>query len=130
MAEPIVEFGRDGGPVLPDGRLDAPAFHRNHQAIRAVLQPFLAGKTGHVFEAGSGTGQQVIDFAGHLPGMTWWPSDFNAEHLASIAAWQKHAGLPNVRAPLRIDLSDPAWSPASCARPAVPTRSWLCSAPM
>jgi SAM-dependent methyltransferase len=109
MAEYVVEFGRDGRPVEPDGRLDATAFHRNHQAISAVLQPFLAGKSGDVVEAGSGTGQHVIDFAGRIPEVTWWPSDLNEQHLKSIAAWRAHAGLPNVRPPLRIDLSDPAW---------------------
>jgi SAM-dependent methyltransferase len=109
MAEYVVEFGRDGRPVEPDGRLDAAAFHRNHQAISAVLQPFLAGKSGDVVEAGSGTGQHVIDFAGRIPEVTWWPSDLNEQHLKSIAAWRAHAGLPNVRPPLRIDLSDPAW---------------------
>jgi SAM-dependent methyltransferase len=111
MAEYIVEFGKDGLPVESDGRLDAPAFHRNHQAIRAVLQKFLAGKSGDVVEAGSGTGQHVADFARHLPGITWWPSDLNEQHLKSIAAWRAHAGLPNIRPPLRIDLTDPAWCP-------------------
>jgi SAM-dependent methyltransferase len=111
MAEYVVEFGRDGRPVEPDGRLDAAAFHRNHRAISAVLQPFLAGKSGDVVEAGSGTGQHVVDFARRLPEVTWWPSDLNEQHLKSIAAWRAHAGLPNVRPPLRIDLSDPAWCP-------------------
>ena len=109
MAEYVVEFGKDGSRVEPDGRLDAAAFHRNHQAIWAVLQPFLTGKSGDVVEAGSGTGQHVVEFARHTPGITWWPSDLNAQHLKSIAAWRAHAGLANVRAPLRIDLSDPAW---------------------
>jgi hypothetical protein len=111
MVEYVVEFGRDGRLVEPDGRLDAAAFHRNHQAISAVLQPFLAGKSGDVVEAGSGTGQHVMDFAGRIPEVTWWPSDLNEQHLKSIAAWRAHAGLPNVRPPLRIDLSDPAWCP-------------------
>jgi hypothetical protein len=111
MAEYVVEFGKDGRPVEPDGRLDAPAFHRNHQAIRNVLQASLAGKSGEVLEAGSGTGQHVIDFARHFPDILWWPSDFNEQHLKSIAAWREHAGLPNLRPPLRIDLSDPAWCP-------------------
>ena len=111
MAEYVVEFGKDGRPVEPDGRLDAPAFHRNHQAIRAVLQAFLAGKSGDVVEAGSGTGQHVVDFARHLPQITWWPSDLNEQHLKSIDAWRMHAGLTNIRPPLRIDLSDPAWCP-------------------
>jgi SAM-dependent methyltransferase len=109
VAEYVVEFGRDGRPVEPDGRLDAPAFHRNHAPIWAVLQKFLAGKSGDVVEAGSGTGQHVVDFARQAPDIVWWPSDFNAQHLRSIAAWRAHAGLPNIRSPLRIDLSDPAW---------------------
>jgi SAM-dependent methyltransferase len=109
MAEYVVEFGKDGRPVEPDGRLDAPAFHRNHQAIRAVLERFLAGKSGDVVEAGSGTGQHVVDFARRIPDITWWPSDLNEQHLKSIAAWRAHAGLANIRPPLRIDLSDPAW---------------------
>jgi SAM-dependent methyltransferase len=111
MAEYVVEFGKDGRPVQPDGRLDAPAFHRNHQAIWAVLQKFLAGKSGDVLEAGSGTGQHVAEFARHSPEITWWPSDLNDQHLKSIAAWRAHAGLANIRPPLRIDLSDPAWCP-------------------
>jgi SAM-dependent methyltransferase len=107
--EYVVEFGKDGRPVEPDGRLDAPAFHRNHQAIWAVLQPFLAGKSGDVVEAGSGTGQHVVDFARRSPEITWWPGDLNDQHLKSIAAWRAHAGLANIRPPLRIDLSDPVW---------------------
>jgi hypothetical protein len=109
MADYVVEFGKDGRPVEPDGRLDAPAFHRNHQAIRTLLLRFLAGKSGDVIEAGSGTGQHVVDFARHMQGIIWWPSDFNEQHLKSIAAWRAHAGLENIRPPLRIDLSDPAW---------------------
>ena len=112
MAEYVVEFGKDGRPVEPDGRLDAAAFHRNHQPIWGVLQKFLAGKSGDVLEAGSGTGQHVVHFAGHAADVTWWPSDYNEQHLKSISAWQKHAGLPNIRPPMRIDLSDPAWCSA------------------
>src|ERR1700758_4758171 len=109
MAEYVVEFGRDGSRVEADGRLDAAAFHRNHQPIWAVLSRLLAGQAGDVLEAGSGTGQHVVHFASHTPEITWWPSDLNEQHLKSIAAWQAHAGLSNIRAPHRIDLSDPAW---------------------
>jgi SAM-dependent methyltransferase len=109
MAEYVVEFGKDGRPIEPDGRLDAAAFHRNHQPIWAVLQNFLAGRPGDVLEAGSGTGQHAVHFARQTPEMTWWPSDFNEQHLKSIAAWRAHAQLGNLRPPQRIDLSDPAW---------------------
>jgi hypothetical protein len=111
VAEYVVEFGKDGQPVEPDGRLDAAAFHRNHEPIWRVLGKFLDGKSGDVVEAGSGTGQHVVFFARQSPLVTWWPSDLNDAHLKSINAWRAHARLPNVRAPMRIDLSDPAWCP-------------------
>ena len=111
MAEFVVEFGKDGRPVEADGRLDAAAFHRNHKPVWAVLEKLLAGQTGDVVEVGSGTGQHVVHFATHTPGITWWPSDLNENHLKSIEAWRAHAGLPNIRPPLRIDLTDPAWCP-------------------
>src|SRR5277367_2844427 len=111
MAEYVVEFGKDGRPVEPDGRLDTAAFHRNHQPIWQVLERLLAGHSGEVEEVGSGTGQQVVHFAGHTPDITWWPSDLIAQHLKSIAAWQVHSGVAIIRPPLRIDLSDSAWCP-------------------
>jgi SAM-dependent methyltransferase len=111
VAEYVVEFGKDGRPVEPDGRLDAAAFHRNHRPIWAVLEKFLTGKSGDVLEAGSGTGQHVVHFARHTPDITWWPSDLNETHLQSIEAWRAYSKLANIRAPLRIDLSDPSWCP-------------------
>jgi SAM-dependent methyltransferase len=111
MADFVVEFGKDGRRVEPDGRLDAAAFHRNHEPIWSVLQKFLAGKSGDVVEVGSGTGQHVVHFAGHTPGIIWWPSDLNENHLKSIEAWRAHSALPNIRPPLRIDLTDSAWCP-------------------
>jgi SAM-dependent methyltransferase len=110
LTQHIAEFGRDGRPPEPDGRLDAPAFHRNHRPIWGVLERFLAGRAGDVLEAGSGTGQHVVYFARQSPDITWWPSDLGAAHLASIAAWRAAAGLSNIRSPQRIDLADPAWS--------------------
>jgi hypothetical protein len=109
MPEYVVEFGKDGRPGEADGRLDAPAFHRNHEAIRAVLVRYLAGKSGEAVEVGSGTGQHMVDLAGHLPDITWWPSDLNEKHLKSIEAWRACSKLVNIRPPLRIDLSDPCW---------------------
>jgi SAM-dependent methyltransferase len=44
-----------------------------------------------------------------LPGVTWQPSDIDAEALASIAAWVAAAALPNLRAPLALDVTAEAW---------------------
>ncbi|WP_407168099.1 DUF938 domain-containing protein [Bradyrhizobium sp. ORS 111] len=115
MAGYVAEFGKNGRPVEADGRLDAAAFHRNHQPIWAVLKDYLAGQSGDVLEVGSGTGQHVVYFAGRTPDITWWPSDLHAAHLRSIEAWRTHAGLANIQPPQPIDLSDPAWSPAPSA---------------
>ncbi len=112
VAEYVVEFGKDGGGLEPDGRLDAPAFRRNHHAIRSVLERYLTDKSGDAVEAGSGTGQHVVEFARQFPDITWWPSDLNENHLTSIEAWRLHSQLANIRPPQRIDLADPAWGDA------------------
>jgi Protein of unknown function (DUF938) len=113
LADYVVEFGKDGGRRAADnGRLDAPAFHRNHQAILALLQQYLAGRSGDLVEVGSGTGQHVVEFARQFPDITWWPSDLNENHLKSIEGWRVHSQLPNIRTPRQIDTSDPAWCDA------------------
>jgi uncharacterized protein DUF938 len=112
VAEYVVEFGKDGGRREVDGRLDAPAFHRNHQAILGVLERHLTDKSGDSLEVGSGTGQHVVEFARRFPSITWWPSDLNDNHLTSIEAWRQHSLLPNIRAPRRLDVSETTWCDA------------------
>jgi SAM-dependent methyltransferase len=111
-----VEFGKDAPPP-EDGRLDAAAFHRNHQAIAAVLESLLGGRTGDVLEIGSGTGQHAAAFAERWPSVTWWPTDLNDNHLRSIAAWRTHTKLDNVRPPVRIDASSSVWPLAPLGLP-------------
>jgi len=109
MPDYVVEFGNAGEPPEPDGRLDAPAFHRNHEPIWQVLSIFLQGKTGDVLELGSGTGQHAVEFARRAPDIVWWPTDYNENHVRSIAAWRAYAKLDNVRPPRKADLSRPDW---------------------
>ena len=109
MAKFVVEFGKSGNEAAPDGRLQGPAFERNHDAIWSAMAAFLSAPTGDVLELGSGTGQHATTFAGRSPQLTWWPSDIYPSHLTSIEAWRRHAGLANLRPPQRIDLTDPAW---------------------
>ncbi len=103
-----VEFGTEAPPPA-DGRLDAAAFHRNRAAITPVLDAFLQGRSGDVLEVGSGTGQHAVAFAGQWPGITWWPTDLNDNHLRSIAAWRAHSKLKNMKAPVRLDASQNDW---------------------
>jgi SAM-dependent methyltransferase len=110
MPKFVVDFGSLGRPPQPDGRLDGPAFRRNHDAIWSAIVPFLGTLSGDVLEVGSGTGQHAAEFARRAPRLTWWPSDILPAHLASIAAWREHAGLGNLRVPQAIDLNDPGWT--------------------
>jgi SAM-dependent methyltransferase len=110
MPKFVAEYGKNGTPPASDGRLDGPAFHRNHDVIWSALAGFLSAQTGDVLELGSGTGQHAAAFAARSPHLTWWPSDIYPSHLASIEAWRRHAGLANLRAPQRIDLNDPDWT--------------------
>src|SRR2546426_1097024 len=88
MAQFVVEFGKEGAATA-DGRLDAPAFHRNCRPIWSVLAPFLQDRSADVLEIGSGTGQHIVEFAKHAPNVVWWPSDYHEAHLASIAAFDR-----------------------------------------
>ncbi len=63
MVKFVVDFAKTGTPPAPDGRLDAPAFHRNHDAIWSAIAPFLGTQKGDVLELGSGTGQHAVTFA-------------------------------------------------------------------
>src|SRR6266700_5527723 len=92
MAQFVTDFGTTGTPTT-DGRLDAPAFHRNWRPIWSVLAGHLQDKTGDVLEVGSGTGQHIVEFARNAPNITRWPSDPNENHLRSIAAWRLDAKL-------------------------------------
>lgn len=72
---------------MKNERLDFPATGRNANAILEVLRPLLAKEPKRVLEVASGSGQHGFHFVQALPGLTWCPSDIEAEHLASIDAW-------------------------------------------
>lgn len=127
MSKFVVEYGKDSAPPAADGRLDGPAFHRNHEAIWSALSPHLDEASGDVLELGSGTGQHATEFAGRSPSLIWWPSDIAPAHLASIAAWGQQANLRNLRPPQRIDLCDPVWTWRNDAGDASPLTAMVCN---
>jgi len=88
----------------------SPAADNNKQVILDTLRQVL-GQTGRALEIASGTGQHVTWFARHLPGWRWQPSDANPDALASIAAYTRQMGLPNVLPPLQLDVTDTPWLP-------------------
>jgi SAM-dependent methyltransferase len=93
---------------MTDNRLYAPATLRNRDPILSVLRDVLPS-TGTVLEVASGSGEHIVHFARHLPGLIFQPSDPDAEALRSIRAWVLDAGVTNVLPPLLIDASAASW---------------------
>jgi SAM-dependent methyltransferase len=89
-----------------------PAPERNKDPILAVLKRVLP-RRGEVFEVASGSGQHVAYFARELPALTFQPSDIDPENLASIRAWVREVGLPNLREPLALDVLADDWGVGS-----------------
>jgi hypothetical protein len=83
------------------------AAERNAEPILEVLRRVLPPR-GLVLEVASGSGYHAGLFARALPDLTWQPTDRDPDGLASIAGWVDDAALPNLRAPLLLDVTG-AW---------------------
>ncbi len=84
----------------------APATARNREPIRDVLARELPER-GLVLELASGTGEHAVFMAAAFPQLEWQPSDPDPVALVSIAAWRDESGLPNLRAPIVLDVTAP-----------------------
>jgi len=91
-----------------DPRIHRPHVTRNREPILAVLRRVLPAQ-GLVLEIASGSGEHAAYFAKELPALTWQPSDPDPEALASITAHRADAALPNLLAPLRLDVTARDW---------------------
>ena len=111
-----------------DRRLDAPTFHRNHKPILAVLQDVFAGRSGHVVEIGSGSGQHIHAYAEAMADLVWWPTDVSPRHLESIEAWRAHSEAENLMPPVELDASASDWEFGKPGRPPAENLTALFSA--
>jgi len=89
-------------------KLQAPAAARNREPIREVLARWLTSER-LVVEIASGSGEHAVHFARAFPAIEWQPTDTDPGALASIAAWRDEVQLPNLRAPLALDVTAAAW---------------------
>lgn len=71
-----------------------------------ALRPRLPA-AGLLLEVASGTGEHCAHLAAALPGLTFQPTDPDADALASINAWC--GGLPNVLPALALDAAAAEW---------------------
>ncbi|AGU51221.1 hypothetical protein VAPA_1c41440 [Variovorax paradoxus B4] len=86
----------------------SPAADRNKQPILEALTRIL-GERGTALEIASGTGQHAAWFAAAMPQWTWQPTDADARMLPAIASRVAEAALPNLRAPLLLDVMSSRW---------------------
>jgi SAM-dependent methyltransferase len=84
----------------------SPAAERNAAPILAELERLLPAQ-GVALELASGTGQHAAHFAAGLRGWQWQPTE--TEPLALPAIAKRCRGLPNVRAPLQLDVTTNPW---------------------
>ncbi|MGE0401377.1 MAG: DUF938 domain-containing protein [Kofleriaceae bacterium] len=84
----------------------APAAARNREPIREVLARELP-PAGLVLEIASGSGEHAVFLAAAFPDLTWQPSDPSPTAIASIAAHRADAALPNLAAPIELDVTQP-----------------------
>jgi SAM-dependent methyltransferase len=91
-----------------DARRYAPSVARNKDAIAGVLARYLPS-SGLVLEIASGSGEHAVHFASTFPALVFQPTDPSEEARASIAAWRQEAALPNMRAPLALDVTAAPW---------------------
>jgi SAM-dependent methyltransferase len=79
----------------------------NKLPILDVLKDVFHGRQ-RVLEVASGTGQHAVYFGAHLPHLMWQTSDV-PQNIDGIQAWLAEAKLPNVIAPLTLDVNDAVW---------------------
>lgn len=82
----------------------------NQQPILEIIRALFA-EVDAVLEIGSGTGQHAVFFGAAMPHLRWQCSD-RLENHPGIDAWREWAQLPNVLAPLNLDVNEP-WPIAS-----------------
>ncbi|CAG5928989.1 unnamed protein product [Menidia menidia] len=88
--------------------LSAAAAERNKEPILSVLRESVdTGRPLQALEISSGTGQHVTHFAQVLRNITWQPSEYDRQSLASIEAYRAHYQLGNVKPAIHLDASLP-----------------------
>ena len=96
------------GDKTADGKWSTPTAERNKGPILDVLARVLP-RRGLVLEIASGTGQHVMHFAKALSGLTWQPSDPDAELRESIALRIQEERRTNVNRPIELDVTKVPW---------------------
>ncbi len=86
-----------------------PSADRNMAVVRDQLLKIVPDTATDLLEISSGTGQHGAYCAPAMPHLRWWPTEFDAERLASISAYVSDAPSSNLMPPQLVDVMDGAW---------------------
>jgi hypothetical protein len=90
----------------------APSADRNMGVVRDRLLKIVPETARDLLEVSSGTGQHGAHCAPSMPHLRWWPTEFDAERLASIAAYAADTPSGNLMPPQRLDVTANDWADA------------------
>jgi hypothetical protein len=90
-----------------DGLPYSQAAENNREPILAQLQRLLE-PAASALEIGAGTGQHAVAFAAALPQLRWQPTETPVA-LATLRLRCAAADLPNLAAPLALDIAERPW---------------------
>ncbi len=91
-------------------KLHAPSSERNKAPILVVLEGLLQSSF-RVLEVGAGSGQHAGWFAGHMPWLTWQPSEQSGAltDLSDSLPTYRRGSAENLLAPVALDVSVRPW---------------------
>lgn len=95
--------------TIADEALASPSAARNRGPILDMLRGVLPS-CGTVLEIASGTGEHAVHVAAACPHLVWQPTDPEPSALRSISAHRALARLPNLLAPLELDVRQTPWA--------------------
>ena len=84
------------------------ACENNKHAIADALEDYLREQQ-MVLEIGTGTAQHAVYFGERFPSIYWQTSDLVTNH-PGIMAWLNEVQLPNVLAPISVDIAAEHWT--------------------
>ena len=87
----------------------SPSADRNMNVVRDRLLDLIPENARDLLEISSGTGQHGAHCAPAMPNLRWWPTEYDAARMASIAAYAVDRSLANFMAPQQLDVMDEHW---------------------
>jgi len=80
--------------------------------VRDRLLKIVPETARDLLEVSSGTGQHGAHCAPAMPHLNWWPTEFDPERLASIAAYAADTPSGNLMPPQQLDVTANDWADA------------------